>query len=144
MVHALPTSLSARERARTLLGEAVAPGIVLYLLGSSLRFAIAAVVGLVIFSLAMDASTAVVGDYADNVLLGLLTLVFAVFLAPADLKLPILAVGLPVGGWLVFDGLQHLRHGETREEGGLSRYDGGLLWVLLQALFARLLKPFRL
>jgi hypothetical protein len=144
MAGALPTSLSVREHARTLLREAVAPGVVLYLLGSSLRFAVAAVVGFVVLNLSMDAATAVVGDYADNVVLGLLTLAFTGYLIVSGFP-PALAVGGPVGGWLVFDGLQHLRHGECRDELSLPySHDGGPVTGFLRAMIARLLEPFRL
>ena len=139
-----PTSLSAREHARTLFREAIVPGVVLYLLGSSLRFAIVTVVALVVLDLSMDAATAVVGDYADNVVLGSLTLAFTGYLAVAGFP-PALVVGVPVGSWLCFDGVQHLRHGETRDDlSVLYSHDGGPLTGILRALGARVLEPFRL
>ncbi|QSG11561.1 putative membrane protein [Halapricum desulfuricans] len=50
-----------------------------------------------------------------------------------------------VDAGLVFDGIQHLRHGESRAEyAHLQDHDGGALSGVLLALVQRLLEPFRL
>mgnify|MGYP000215222600 CR=1 FL=1 len=96
-----------------------------------------------VFTLAGDTAAVVIGDYADNVFLGLAVLGFTgIYL---HTWLPGLLGGLAVGSWLLFDGVQHLRNDETRAE--LARpytHDGGPLTGIPRALGARLLEPFRL
>jgi len=95
------------------------------------------------FTLTGDTAEVVIGDYADNAFLGLAILGYTgIFLHS---WLPGLLGGLAVGGWLLFDGVQHLRHEETRAK--LSRpysHDGSPLTGIPRALGARLLEPFRL
>ncbi|QDX41386.1 hypothetical protein [Salarchaeum sp. JOR-1] len=70
-----------------------------------------------VFSLgvASDAAEEYVGDYAGNVLLGVLVAVVAVAAsALGTVHAAVTALGGLAGGWLVFDGVQHLRHGIER------------------------------
>jgi len=74
-------------------------------------------VAVAVFSIGVtgDAAEAYVGDYAGNVLLGLLVASAAVGATALEkTTLPVAVVGGLVGGWLIFDGVQHLRHGLTR------------------------------
>ncbi|PSP62972.1 hypothetical protein BRC76_03850 [Halobacteriales archaeon QH_8_67_36] len=124
--------------------KAVVVGATLYLLDGSLGGAAAAAGVFLTLTLATSLADTVIGDYAGNVLFGAVVLGGAVYFATlGSVRFPVALV--VVGGWLLFDGVQHLRHGVTRDEVGVPyRHDGSVLTGLPKALFARLLEPFRL
>jgi len=95
--------------------------------------------------LSTDFVEAVVGDYADNVVLGLLVLVGTGYFVSLDGAWWLGSCFALCGCWLLVDGVQHLRHGATREEVGVPyRHDGNVLTGLPKALLARLAEPFLL
>jgi len=144
MSEPLQTWLPGRAAAANGLLKAILVGATLVVLGSDLLTAAATAGLFLLFIGAVDGVAVVVGDYADHVALGLLTLALTGYLAVVGFHLA-LVVGIPVGGWLVFDGVQHLRHGETRNSVSVQySHDGGPVFGLLRALGARLLAPFRL
>lgn len=53
--------------------------------------------------------------------------------------------GALLGGWFLLDGVQHLRHGVTRDEVGVPyTHDGSPVTGLPKALLVRLAEPFLL
>lgn len=113
----------------------------LYVLDGSLGYAAASAAVFLGLHLATDLADAVVGDYAGNALFGVLVLSGAVYFATLGaVWFPVALVA--VGGWLVLDGVQHLRYGVTRDDIGVShRHDGSVLTGLPRALLSRLLEP---
>ncbi|MFC6756947.1 hypothetical protein ACFQER_09965 [Halomicroarcula sp. GCM10025894] len=100
--------------------------------------------GFLILTLAASLADAVVGDYAGNALFGVVVLVGAVYFATlGSVWFPVALV--VVGGWLLIDGVQHLRYSVTRDEVGVPyRHDGSALTGLPKALLVRLAEPFLL
>jgi hypothetical protein len=122
-----------------------AVGLTLLALGESLLSAGAVAVLFVAFDATGHAVQYAAGDYADNAVLGAVVLVGTGYLATRGLPLPLAAVGGLVGGWLLVDGVQHLRHGVTRDEVAVpSTHAGGLLTGVVKAVGERVLEPFRL
>ncbi len=117
----------------------------LYALEGSVRGALPAGAAVLALRLAGTAAEAVVGDYADNALLGVLILAFVGYLATTGAGPVVVVPGGLVGGWFLLDGIQHLRHGATREavHAPLDR-DRGAVSGLVGALVDRLVEPFRL
>ncbi|MDS0281965.1 hypothetical protein [Haloarcula onubensis] len=117
----------------------------IYVIDGSLGYAVAVAAGFLALHLATDIAEAVVGEYAGNALFGLLILFAAGYVTTLTAPLWLLVGGAAVGGWFLLDGVQHLRHGASREEVGVPyRHDGSVLTGLPTALLARLLAPFRL
>ncbi|WP_277542706.1 hypothetical protein [Haloarcula laminariae] len=133
---------------RTIAGNAVgavAVGTALYVLGEPLGYAAAVAVGFFGLNLGTDLAEAVVGDYAGNAVFGLLVLVGTGYAATLTAPLWIPALGAALGGWFLLDGVQHLRHGVTRDEVGVPyRHEGSVLTGLPKALLVRLAEPFLL
>ena len=66
-------------------------------------------------------------------------------LSVPDPWLPVTILGTLIGCWLLIDGFQHLRYGETRAELSVPySHDGGPITGILRVFLARLLEPFRL
>jgi len=112
----------------------------IYVIDGSVREAAATGAVFLALQLATSLADAVVGDYAGNALLGVVGLFGAVYFA--TLGAVWFPVALVVGGWLLLDGVQHLRHGVTRDEVGVPyRHDGTALTGLPKALLVRLAEP---
>ena len=142
MSTALPAWLPDRSTVASEFVTAAVVGATLYVVDGSLRFAAAAAAGFLVLQLATDLAENAVGDYADNALFGLLIL--AATAAAAVLTTPwwLVSGGLLLGGWFLADGVQHLRHGVTRDEVGTPfDHGGGVLSGLPKALLARLAAP---
>lgn len=78
---------------------------------------VAVTLGIVGLGVASDLAEDRVGDYAGNVLLGLVVLAGAAAVWLFRASGPLLpALGVLAGAWLVFDGVQHLRHGVDRPD----------------------------
>lgn len=113
----------------------------IYLIEGSVREAAATGAAFLALQLATDLADAVVGDYAGNALFGVLVLSGAAYFAALG------AVWFPaalaaVGGWLLLDGVQHLRYGVTRDDAGVpSNQVGGALTAIPMVLLHRLLEP---
>lgn len=124
--------------------EAGAVAATLYVLDGTARTAVGSALAYLGLVLVGDLLNAVVGPSADHVVLGLavLGLVAAVTLV-GELWLPLVAAGTVVGGWLLLDGVQHLRHGETPTYDP-DGHDGHPVTGVSRALLARVLWPFRL
>ena len=117
----------------------------LYVLDGSLGYAAAAAAGFLVLTLVTDLAEVVVGDYADNAVFGVLLLAATGYTATLTVPPWLLLCGTAVGGWFLLDGLQHLRHGVTRDEVGVPyRHEGSVLIGLAKALLARLVEPFLL
>ncbi|QSG08609.1 hypothetical protein [Halapricum desulfuricans] len=140
---AFRTRLPDREQVRRRLVGAGLVGVIFYVPDQSLGSAAVIAAMVFVLLLAIDTAETAIGDYAGNVAVGGLLIVFAgTVMWP---WLPGLLAGTAAGGWLVFDGIQHLRHGESRAEyAHLQAHDGGALSGVLRALVRRLLEPFRL
>lgn len=137
-------SLSTGRVTHRLVSAAVV-GATLYVLDGSPVFAASVAAAFLALQLATDAVETFVGDYAGNALMGLLVLGITVYAAILDTSLWFLAAGALVGGWLLIDGVQHLRHGETRSTvSAPTSHEGNVVVGLLSALLDRLLAPFRL
>ncbi|WP_225333128.1 hypothetical protein [Halomicrobium urmianum] len=142
---ALHSPLPSRNRVVSRLLQAAAVAATLAVLSDSLRSAALSAAGFLALLLAGDVAEAVVGDYADHVLLGALTLGFIGFVAAGAGAVWFVAGGGFVGGWLLLDGVQHLRHGVTRDEVTVAyEHEGGVLTGIARALVERLLAPIRL
>jgi hypothetical protein len=143
---ALRTRLPGRGQLVSRAGQGVALGLTLFVLDRDPGVAATTAVLFLALTLSVDTVAVAVGDYADNAALGLLTIGLTGYLTVVgDAGLPVATAGGLVGGWLLFDGVQHLRHGERRDE--LSRpysHDGSVITGLPRALAARVLEPFRL
>jgi hypothetical protein len=141
---ALPDWLPARRPVVDALGRAAVVGLTLFVLGEPPTQALAVAVGFLLVTGLADAADRVVGDYASHALFGTLVLA-GVVLVGGGLPLPLAAVGVLVGGWLLVDGLQHLRHGVGREANvPRGPVDGHPVANLLRTFRARLTRPFRL
>jgi len=126
-------------------GHAALVGATLYALDGSVGFAVLVAGGTLILALARTLADAVVGDYAGHVLFGAVVLAAAGYFTSLGAARWFVAGLALCGGWLLLDGLQHLRHGVTRDEAGVRyRHDGRVLTGLPKALLARLLEPVRL
>lgn len=137
----LPTSGQVTARA----GQALAVGATLVVLGESVRFGALTAAGFLALRLGGDTAAAIVGDYADNALLGLLFLAGSGYLLAAGSVHPVAVAGALGGGWLLLDGVQHLRHGVARDDPEPEPPLGGsLVTGILGALLGRLLEPVRL
>lgn len=137
----LPSSGQVTARA----GQAVAVAATLVVLGESVRFGALSALTFLAMGLAGDAAEALVGDYADNALLGLLVLAGAGYLLATGTIHPIAVASALGGGWLLLDGVQHLRHGVGRADPKPEPPLGGsLLAGVAGALLGRLLEPIRL
>ncbi|GCF14112.1 hypothetical protein Harman_20470 [Haloarcula mannanilytica] len=142
-------SLHTRIRHETALRErftsAVAVGATLYVLDGSVRYAAVAATLAFCVWLVADAAQAAVGDYADHVVFGLLVFGFVVYMVAAAGPTWAVVPGALVGGWFLLDGVQHLRHGVTRDEVGITySHDGSPITGLPKALLVRLAEPFLL
>jgi len=113
----------------------------IYLIEGSVREAAGTGAAFLALQLVTNLADAVVGDYAGNALFGVLVLSGAVYFATQG------AVWLPVGlvlvgGWLLLDGVQHLRYGVTRDDASVpSQQAGSPLTAVPTVLLARLLEP---
>ena len=120
-------------------------GATLYVIDGSLSYAAGSAAVVLALKLSGDLAEVLVGDYADNVMLGLLILVGTGYFVSLDGSWWLAACFALCSGWLLVDGLQHLRHGVTRDEGGVPyRNEGSVLTGLPKALLARVAEPFRL
>lgn len=137
--HRLPD----RQQVSSRVVSAALVGATLFVLDRSPTMAGATAIGFLALTLAGDTAEAAIGDYAGNALFGLVTLGFtAAFLWP---WLPGAVVGSLLGGWLLVDGVQHLRHGQSRAEVSAPfRHDGSPLTGIPRAVIGRLTAPFRL
>lgn len=124
--------------------QAVLVAATLALLGKSLRSAALVGAGFLGLTFAIEGSEVLVGDYAGNVVLGLLAVAFGAWLATGG-AVTVGAVGVSVGTWFVVDGVQHLRYGlqRTAVVRGIDKGSQPLR-ALPRLLAGRLLEPFRL
>ncbi|MBV0903791.1 hypothetical protein [Haloarcula salina] len=145
MSESLHTRIARETVVRKRLGSAVAVGVTLYVLDGSIRYAAATAAIAFCVWLVADAARAAVGDYADHVVFGLLIFGFLGYTVSAGGPTWVVAPGALLGCWFVVDGVQHLRHGVTRDDVEI-RYsrDGSLVTGLPKALLARLARPFSL
>jgi len=117
-------------------------GATIYVVDGSLGYAAGSAAGFLALKLSADIAGAVVGDYADNVLLGFLILVATGYFVSLGGSWWLAAGFALCGGWFLLDGVQHLRHGVTREEVAVPyRHDGSVLTGLPKALLVRLAEP---
>jgi uncharacterized membrane protein YgdD (TMEM256/DUF423 family) len=122
--------------------NAVAVAVALYVLDGSVGYAAAAAAGFLVLNLVTGLADAVVGDYADHTLFGLLILAGTGYVVTLTAPLWLPVAGGILGGWFFLDGVQHLRYGVTRDEVGVPyRHDGSALTGLPKALFVRLAEP---
>ncbi|WP_367176372.1 hypothetical protein [Haloarcula rubripromontorii] len=142
MPESLHTRIARETALRTHLGSAVAVGATLLVLDGSIRYAaVAATLALCVW-LAADAAQVAVGDYADHVVFGLLVFGFVAYTVAAAGPMWVVVPGALLGGWFLLDGIQHLRHGVTRDEVGVPySHDGGPVTGLPKALLIRLAEP---
>ena len=141
----LPDWLPARRSVVDALGRAAVVGLTLSVLGEPPLQAAAVAVGFLLLTGLADAADRFVGDYASHVLFGTLALVGTAVAAVVGVPLALAAVGALVGGWLLVDGVQHLRHGVGREVNvPRGPVDGHPVANLLRTVRARLTRPFRL
>jgi len=145
MGSALPQWLPDRQTFVSELATAALVGATLYALKGSLPFAAASGALFLCLRLLTDLAERAVGDYADNALFGLLVLAGAGYAATLTAPRWLPLAGVVLGGWLLLDGVQHLRYGVARDQVGhaVSR-DGSVLVGLPKALLTRLVEPFRL
>ncbi|WP_372480251.1 hypothetical protein ACAH01_03585 [Halomicrobium sp. HM KBTZ05] len=145
MSPALLAWLPDRQAVTDSLTRAIFVGGTLYVVEGSPSYA--ATAGLAFFALQLlaDAAENVVGDYADNVVLGTLILAATGYVAVLGSPWGILVGGVVAGGWFLADGVQHLRHGVTRAAVGTPyTHEGSALTGLPKALAARLAEPILL
>ncbi len=127
------------------IAASIVVGATVYFLSESLSQAAGAAGIYLILAVGAAIVEAVIGDYADNLLLGLLFLLFTAVLSVPDPWLPVTILGTLIGCWFLIDGFQHLRYGETRTELSVPySHDGGPITGILRVFLARLLEPFRL
>jgi len=127
------------------LANAVVVAATLYVLDGSPGHAVASAAVFLALHLATDLADAVVGDYAGNALFGFLILAATGYAATLTTPLWLPLAGAALGGWLLLDGVQHLRYGVTRDEVGVPyRHEGSVLTGLPKALLARLADPLLL
>lgn len=122
--------------------NAIVVAVVLYVFDGSLGYAALSAVVFLALQLSTDLAEVVVGDYADNALFGLLVLVATGYFVSVGGPWWLVAGTVLCGGWFLLDGVQHLRHGVTRDAVGVPyRHDGSPLVGLPKALFVRLAEP---
>jgi len=139
----LPDGFPDRFALARPIANATVVGATLYAVYGSASFAALVAGGTLALALSRGVAEGVVGDYAGNALLGAVALGFVGYVAVRGGPWWFLvALGL-CGGWLVVDGVQHLRHDVSRTKYS-SPYDGGLLTGLPRTLCGRLVEPFRL
>ncbi|AEM58275.1 hypothetical protein HISP_13680 [Haloarcula hispanica N601] len=145
MSETLHTRIARETAVRRRLGSAVAVGVTLYVLDGSVRYAAVAAALAFCVWLVADAAQATVGDYADHMVFGLLVFGFVAYTVAAAGLTWVVVPGALLGCWFMIDGIQHLRHGVTRNEVGVSySHDGGPVTGLPKALLVRLAEPFLL
>lgn len=145
MSDTLPDWLPARRPVVDALGRTAAVGLTLLVLGERPLEAAAVAGGFLVLTGLADAADRFVGDYASHVLFGSLVLVGTAVTAVAGVPVLAVAAGALVGGWLLVDGVQHLRHGVGREVNvPRDPVDGHPVANLLRTVRARLTRPFRL
>jgi hypothetical protein len=145
MATALPAWFPDRAAVITEFATAIAVGATLYLVDGALSNAVIAAAAFFALRLFANAVQAAIGDYADNAFFGLLVLAATGYAAVLQTSSWILAAGVAVGCWFVIDGVQHLRHGVTRDEVGVPySHDGSPVTGLPKTLFVRLAEPFLL
>jgi hypothetical protein len=118
----------------------------LVLLGESTTMAAGAAAGFVILRAIGYAIQQAVGDDADHALLGGGLLVGVWYLGFTGVPLLWIGVSTVIGGWLLIDGVQHLRHGRSRDERvvPLIADRKGPVHGVVRVLVGRVLLPFRL
>lgn len=129
-------------------GQSVVVVAVLVVLDTPLAEAAAVGGAYLALQVAATAAEVGVGDYAGNALVGALVLVGTAWvgIVAGPLSWPV-PVGVAVGGWLLVDGVQHLRYGVERDgvvRGVSRRPDSGPLRAVPWLLVGRFLEPFRL
>jgi hypothetical protein len=133
-----------RSRVAASVLQAVLVGATLAVLGEPLGSAALAGAGFLALTLTIEGSEVFVGDYAGNLVLGLLTVVFGAWLSTAG-AVVVGAVAVLVGAWFAVDGVQHLRYGVERTAVVRGIDEGSEpLRALPRLLAGRLLEPFRL
>ena len=143
MTESLHTRIWRETAVRQRLGSAVAVGATLLVLDGSIRDATAVAAMAFCVWLAADAAQVAVGDYADHVVFGVLVFGFATYTITATGPIWAVVTGALLGCWFMIDGIQHLRHGVTRDEVGVPySHDGGPVTGLPKALVVRLAEPF--
>lgn len=142
---ALSDGLPDRFALAGTLAHAAVVGATLYAFERSASFAALVAGGTLVLDLSRTLAEDLVGDYAGNALLGAVALGFVGYAAVLGGPWWFL-VGLGLcAGWLLVDGIQHLRHDASRTRiRHSSPYEGGLLTGLPRALLGRLVEPFRL
>ncbi|MHC3378927.1 hypothetical protein [Haloarcula sp. H-GB5] len=145
MTESLHTRIWRETAIRQRLGSTVAVGATLLVLDGSIRYAAAVAAMAFCVRLAADAAQVAVGDYADHVVFGFLVSGFAAYTVAAAGPTWVVVPGALLGCWFLADGVQHLRHGVTRDEVGVPySHDGGPVTGLPKALLVRLAEPFLL
>lgn len=132
-----------RGAATTVL-QAVLVAATLVALGEPLRSAALVGAGFLVLTIVIQGSEVLVGDYAGNTVLGLLTVSFGIWLATAG-AVVVGAASVVIGAWFVVDGVQHRRYGLDRTPVVRGIDDGSEpLSALPRILVGRLREPFRL
>ncbi|MFB6202017.1 MAG: hypothetical protein ABEI98_08395 [Halorhabdus sp.] len=139
------TSTPSLKQAIERVSTGVAVGLTLLVVGEPPSTAVVVGTTVVILVGVGDLAERVVGDYANNVVLGLLALGLTGWLTvESGPSVPAGGFGI-VGTWLLIDGVQHLRYGVDR--GTVTdtySHGGGAITGVLGVLWRRLLEPFRL
>ena len=140
------TALQTRSTVVSELLHGGAVGAMLLVLGESTTMAAGTAAGVMLFRVIGYAIQQVIGDYADHVLLGGGILLGVGYLVRTGADALWVAGGLPLGGWFLLDGVQHLRYGRTRDQSAapLVADGNGPIRGLVRALLGRLLVPFTL
>ncbi|KAA9399806.1 hypothetical protein Har1130_01625 [Haloarcula sp. CBA1130] len=142
MPRSLHTRIANETAVRRHFGSAVAVGVTLYVLDGSGRYAAVAAALAFCVWLVADTAQIAVGDYADHIVFGLLVFCFVGYTVAAGGPVWAVAPGTLLGCWFLLDGVQHLRHGITRDEVGIKySYDGSPVTGLPKALLVRLAEP---
>jgi CBS-domain-containing membrane protein len=125
-------------------GQAAAVGATLWLLSEAPSQAVSTAGALLLLTLTSDEADHVVGAYAGHVVLGTPVVAGAGWLVWVGTAVPVGVIGLLVGSWLVFDGVQHLRYGVGRETPLRGTTDANPIANLVRSAHDRVLRPFRL
>jgi hypothetical protein len=145
MPESLHTRIARETAVRERLGSAMAVGVTLLVIDGSVRYAAVAATLAFCVWLVADAAQAAVGDYADHAVFGVLVFGFVAYTVAAAGPTWVVAPGALLGCWFLLDGIQHLRHGVTRDDVGISyAHDGSPVTGLPKALLVRLAEPFLL
>ncbi|WP_424000862.1 hypothetical protein ACOZ4I_14810 [Haloarcula salina] len=145
MTDALHTRVANSVAVRQRLASAVVVGVTLYVLDGSIRYAAASAAIAFCVWLVADAAQAAVGDYADHVVFGLLIFGFVGYWSATGEPTWAVVPAALLGCWFLIDGVQHLRHGVTRDEVEIPYTHGGsIVTGLPKALLVRLARPFSL